>query len=619
MKGRRRARAAMRRMLDGELPIEEQFRLEALVAEDPELARELESMRALEECFAKLPEPPVAGLDLDRALAGIHAELDLSEAQPHVPPTWRRVVPLAAAASALVAALLGLRFLQPSRPAPAPPSPSGSPDAPVVADAGPSSVPVEVAEAPDPVEPAAAVVDSARMEETRTRVAGLLVASFAGAGGAEARATRARRAELFELAVAPTQAQGWPVETIALGLLSDAPAPIARAAARYLGVAGDSYATRALESALDRDGLERATLEALGDRGEHAAPALARAARRPGQLDAALEQLHRSGPAVVARVLQDEIRDDRGRAGVYGDDPARTELLDALASCESWGLAAILNLRSARALERRELERMLDAEVVDVRAADSLFRGAAGGVEHHLPGDLLLVAERLRPVSSLEALARIADDDRVLRDEAVAAIATLDGAEPLLALLDLGRRGRARSEAIEPAFARQLAASPRTVDEVTQRLVRSADEHDRALLEDLYEILVLLEDAATVPALLALVEGVALDADDRILAAQHVREVATLDHVEQLERLLGRVPADERKLAAVLLLTLDELLGLERALDALGPIPRRADSRLRGLLGSPRTVRGEAATLLAVARELEPLLSQQTSSEGIQP
>ncbi|MBI5362529.1 MAG: zf-HC2 domain-containing protein, partial [Planctomycetes bacterium] len=129
----RRARSALQRAADGELPLGERLEVEAHARDCERCAPLARRLTELDDAFTRFPEPPVESLDLDAQVRAVRARVEREHDAPVRVPVRRRALVLAAAA-VLVAALAGLALLlRGSRPA----------AGPIVEDGGPAPRSIE--------------------------------------------------------------------------------------------------------------------------------------------------------------------------------------------------------------------------------------------------------------------------------------------------------------------------------------------------------------------------------------------------------------------------------------------------------------------------------------------
>ncbi|MEM7306832.1 MAG: zf-HC2 domain-containing protein [Planctomycetota bacterium] len=605
MRGCARARRWMLQAVDGELRLQDRFRLDAHVEKCPACRAALAEAERIEEALLELPEPPLEHVDVEAAVRAVRARIDAPEATPEtsVPtPPKRRVGGWAAAAALMAAA--GAGWLLGGR--------GGSRlDAPAVD--GPALAQVE--EEPEPerapeVEPEVETeaeddtLVAERLEEVRARVAAELVESWQGIELLAARDQVALAADGFDARMQELS-RGWPLLRIVQGLTVSPDRREAGAAVRYLGVRGDGIAAGALRDALDRPELAAAAVAALGDLGAAGLGTLTSALERPELGVAVVQQLVAVGGDEAAHALEGELARVARSLRSYPDEETegRVELLlGGLTTLEPPAVASLLRLAEREILPRSRVLGLLQNTYGAGEELSRLVVSGRAGADEEL---LLDALARVRPPAALPWIEARATE-RGTREQALACLAAFREPEALEILVRLRASGRARPELVLEATSELLAEAPAAGVELARRW---NDAGDRLACSELAGVLLELAAPQAVPALSALVLSPALDDDERQWAAVAVGELGARADAGAMAEAVRSLGAGEERIAAACLLAACALGGADLAadaLDALGPLSGRAETRLVALFDEAEREGTRAATLYRVARELEP-------------
>ena len=621
MRGCTQARRWIDRAVDGELSIDERFRLDAHVERCAACRADLAALEQLESALAGAPQPPVDSLDLERAVTAVRAGIEAvgrtgdgdespldfapaAEQSRRAPGALRPV----AAVFALAATLLALTWLALRDPTVGPAIESGvETNAPRDDIAETTTPPTK--DTVGQVPPTDLVGDTAgdeqaiedvfvpeRLEQVREEVAHQLAASWEGIPLFASRAEVLAGAERFENATRELT-RDWPLLRIVQGLVESEDEALAGSAIRYLGLRGDAIAGGTLRDALDRPALGAAAVVALGDLGFAGLAGLEEALARPELAGLAVDHLVTVGGREVAGILAAAVERERG-ANVR-------PLLSALAAVEPPPVATLLRLA-----------RDDHAPLPDVLAA---LRGAPGagkvlgeliaaGERRFEPELLLEVLAELRPAAALPWIEERAAERRT-REPALACITAYRDADGLGVLVRLRANGRLRGELIVEAAADLITAAPEAAVDLARR--QGEDEGrsaSSALLSLLMEVEVESPESIG-EALIALAFSRALSDDERLLAALAIGELGTEDCMPSLIEGMGALPAGKERLAAACLVSANALGGEDAvgaALVTVGALSTRNEERVLALLAERQAKDQPAVTLYKVARELEP-------------
>jgi hypothetical protein len=614
VKGCVRARRQLALAADGELAIDGRLELDRHLERCAACRAERDALDALEEALLDLPEPPLASLALERAVAGVRARVagepdgGNSRGRRAIVPRGagsRRRFALAGAgllAAALVAGLgwLVRRAVAPER---------------ATRPNGPIEVATEVPETPEThavpaIAPSADAIDPARLAAARAAVAAALAEAFEGVPllGAPAEIELAVRD--FEARTAEL-ARDWPVLRIAQGLVAQPDDALAGAALRVLGRRGDVLSARVLRDALERPALAAAAASALGDLGPAGLAGLAEVLRRPVFVEIwglARARIVAIGGERAANVLGAALRES---APASADAQA---LLDALVAVEPCPAAAVLDLIRDGALDAERGYRALAATPAAARALLALTRDG-GPATRELLGALAVA----QPADALPWIAARATE-RDHRDAACASLAAYATADALDVLRDLHARGRAPQALVRASVASLLEAVPSAAADLARRgapvangageIGNNAQAVPALRARELLDLLLDVGTPSAGPGLAALAFQSALPADDRPWAALAVGELGgRAENADLLAEGVAQLGAQRETLAAAALLAATALGRPEAvllALDARGRLDRARADAILALCASARDEGTRAVTLFKVARELRP-------------
>lgn len=587
----RRARAALWKLADGELDLEQRFTLDAHL-DDCQACRELnEGLALLDEGSARLAARGAQSgerLDVDHALARLDAALDdasvaATRARRAAGAPARRRLAFAAAAAALLGTVgfAAWKLLADSQP-------GGQPEEGFVAvgetgdeagvDERPSSALAtgsdeESQGVPVPLDDAA-IEQAARTASTQ-RLAQALVREFGDIdrfdpGAREAAASR------VDTALSDLVSSGWPLVRLVEGLLGSEGDESRVAAVLYLGARGDGASALRLGGRLDDQALSAPVLEALATLARRGVAGgttgLHRALDRPEHAARAVELLGSTGTEDAARVLCRTLRSPRSIARLArsydGQQDARDSLLEALVAT---GPAAVAPLFDLAAEARRGADRGLASHAL--LEAIALIDGHGTELAARLDSDngtsLAFEAARVSADPALLPwLEKRAGTTRTSGD-AVALLAELPGDEVVSVLARLARRDRFEPSVMEQVLERVLSLDAnrvaRWISNRDRQLVsadtgvspRFGGNAARLELEAFARLLLATPVPDAGPALCALVMAESLPSDDRTWAALALVDLGgeedVLPLLNALEADAERTPVDARLLAAQLL------------------------------------------------------------------
>ena len=612
MRGCTRARQWIDRAVDGELSIDERFRLDAHLEVCATCRTDLAALEQLEAALAGSTQPPVDSLDLDRAVVAVRAGIEAGmPGTPDLPELIRagddtpfdlappaeqsrrapRALQQVAAVFALAATLLALIWLALRDPA----AENGvETNAPRDFIAEETSAPTkeEASDAPANDLASDAVVPE-RLEQVREEVAHQLAMSWQGIPLFASRSEILGGAERFEEATQEL-ARDWPLVRIVQGLVESDDEALAGSAIRYLGLRGDAIAGGGLRDALERPALGAAAVLALGDLGFVGLAGLEEALERPELAGLATDHLVTVGGPQAAGILGAAI--ERGR----GTDVR--PLLVALAAMDPPPVSKLLSLARDN---HATLTDVLDALRGARGAGSELGELVASGDRRFEPELLLAALAELRPAKALPWIEERAAERRT-RESALACIVAYRNAEGLEVLVRLRANGRLRGELIVEAATDLITAAPEAAVDLARRY---EDDEERSVSGTLLSLLLETEVESIGEALTVLAFSRALSDDERLLAALAIGELGTDDSVPSLIEGMRALTAGKERLAAACLISANAIGGADAvgsALATVGKLSTRNEERVLALLAESEAKNMPAVTLYKVARELEP-------------
>jgi len=615
----RRARTIIARAVDDRWTLDERFALEEHVAHCTACERELERMRRVDEALQRRPEPPLDRLDVERAVAAIGARLAPREPRPA--SRERRPRARLTAAAVLLVVALGAAWLaldgpaDPSDEAARPRTPA--PDTVVEGDAHPprdaSAPPSERAPAVAPSDQ----VDPERLAAMRARIRERLAAIGAElepAATSEAAEAFARR---FETSVAAWADDGWPIARLVTGALDDASPLVRRAAARFLGRRGDRLGLAALSRRLDesRDDahdLSCALLDA-STRGLDALPDLVERIELADWL-----ATRAPDPARLAELVGERLANGAG---------ARFERAwwRALPKLGNVGRRALVDVGARRPKRREAILAALERDPNEA-AVRAVVGGELARLGRSSPDWAFTLCARLRPAAGAGWLAdRLAAGSGGERE--LGLLLELDGPRALEHALELWDRGLLGPGAWPVELVQRLERAPdELADLAAERVAASWFDRTAARRVDaLADFAIAAESPAAAPALLRCVRSPLVAERVRVAAATalaelpHERLVSAVPSVtDELVRIVRTLGRDRADLAAVLLVAIARDPDVARLRAAL---PRASDLQLTTLERDLRSHDSgrRAAPLVRIARSIEPLLDDRSTSRRTQP
>ncbi len=558
MRGCRRARKAIRLVMDGELRLEERFALDDHTARCPDCRREHVAAQRLEEALEVLPEPAMERVDTDRALVRIHDGIaagsrrtepvqDDFHFEPHR-KTWRMWrLSLSGVAALAVLVLLVDRLGEIDRPG----------DAFVVAPQESLTLSGQVVSYED-----------ADQDTVRDAVIAALLDAYADD------ANESNPARHFDESTRPIARAGWPVLRFVEGLLAEDSSELLAATIRYLGERGDANSANGLERVLGHEELRSEAFIALGRLGQAGLPVLSRIVGDPDHAVPALQVLVRIGGEDVAGQLEELLaRKSRGEQVAL----SRATLLDGLSQTGPFALDRLVAMaESGRATHDEVLSRL------------HLVRDGGRELAHRLeagkrPSEVVYAALAiLQPPDAFVWLEERCEETRE-RERALACISRWSGSAPCELLLRLHVAGRVDEDAILGTMRDLAERNVDAMNEFTESLVlREAQADASVWLELLFATE--HEGAATSLALLAIAN--LLHPDERQWAALAVGEFGATTGARTLLAGFREIDAKERRLRAAVLISIHALLG-EAGIRSAVHTPRQGrDAGWSGLLAS---------------------------------
>ena len=611
----RTARAYMLRAVDDELALERDLELRAHLT-DCEVCRvHWERAAALEQALARLPDPPLDSLDVERAVAAVRARCADEPAPGALGPRRERSPSRrAAVAAALALGLIGAAFFLARGRGPvaelpaqavAPPA-AGGPEPAVVALAPrgsegpvderaprPSEVPALAA--PGPVtEPEIGPASLERIEAARLRARRALTSvREAAANGGVAEIERGLEALAGE---------GWPVVRLVERFVDDPDPALALAAVEYLGAKGDRLSARALARRLvsvvevgAAESLRPTLVRALSTAGEDGVAALGAAAREPELADDVLAVCAAVGGKLGARRAREVVES----CEAAGREGGARRGLETLARLGEPGLEALVSLGTEGRLSG---EPVLGALATARGGREWLAERIAGGPPPREVGFLLVAAGRSGVDAALPWIAA-RGREREHAAAASAALAELGSFEALARLFALHDAGHFVNGEAEAALERLEARRPGALASYVEW------QRDAPASEQLLECLLEVDAPWVGSGLAALARNPRLAEGARVWASLALGEVGAVDQLPVLGELVRRLGAGEERLAAACLLSIRALGGREALLELLVPDARR---EWLALLEGRHRQRRLAAPLYKLARRIEPWLEPGT-------
>ncbi len=638
--------------LDESLDLELGFLLDRHLQECPQCELHWQSAMQIEEGFARMPEPPLARLNVQQSLARIREARHVPAAskKPTTPAEWTRWrFPAAALAASLLVIIAVKRDATEQEPGESPLAKNGeelvlpthepqatehAEERALAADPTPDLSPEgkhaqieqrtggatsELASAPATPD---APLDDSRLARARVEVRERLLSAYersvelVSQDGSSANMT-AFAEEVDELTLA-LRKQSWPIVRITEGLLKDPEPKVAQAAATYIGLRGDRSSIRRLSACLELPHMARAVTLALASAGPDGLQGLGQALCVPSERTLAADLLiAKQSPAAaaqVAEVLAKELRDqqratDSAPTGSAATGSAATgnDLLEVLVAMQQHSLPALIELGQEQLLSMDSLLACLE----EIRSTGSYLVSsiyAAGHPDRRRSGDLetmLLCASRFAPSTAGHWLSR-SIDDRDWKDFCLEQLPRLQGVSGVEILVRLDGNSAISTEDLDALFEQALAFdSGRFVDAL--KFWRQNNDPDS--YSTVARRMLSVGTDATIPVLRALLETDRIPLD---LQSDLVALLGTNGDPRDLPSavtVFERCGVQERQLAATTLLAIHQLGGEAASSEALIGAEVRDQQNILLLL---RRLQAEARTtssLYKLARELRPFLS----------
>lgn len=601
----RSARRAILRRVDGDLPIEAELELDAHLAGCPACRRVEERAMRLEEALVRLPEPATARLDVEGAVRRIRARMEARDGAYEA--ARGRRVPIARLAAAAAAVLLLAALWHQGRA-----KEDDSPERDATTEvAGAVDVVPEPARSAESVagggshaEKEGVPFDRSRLEAAREEVRALLASSGEALPGGATREEALAFAERFDEGAARLRASEWPVRRIVEGMLESDDLAAARAAARYLGVRGDTRSRRALTLALsvETPAVVEAATRALGDLGADGLEGLRVALAEREVRALAIEQIITVGGAEAADALSETLIEEVEAKG--GSLAPSEDLLAALQGLGEPAVLPLLEIGERGWLERDEVLRALEGiDGAGLALERRLAEESRGG-----QGELALAcAARLAPDAALAWCLEHQDDPR--RGQlALRHLPEVPGVEVVDALLALADRARLSGAELERLTARALE---RDAARFARRAEELVGERDDARATELAELLVAADAPGAGEALAVLASYERLEPALRQAAALAVGERGDASLLPRLTGLFATLGPGDRYLASACLISIRALGGEDACRGALEGVADRATENILSLLLRRRTSEGRNPSIYKLSRELKPILADR--------
>lgn len=602
----RRARRELQLRSDDRLPFERELALGVHLEACADCRAFEATLERIDETLARWPEPASDRIDVDTALAAIHARIDADAPVAAAESRPRRTAWLAAAAVllALVVGVLAVRGTeQPeSRTAELDPLTSREDHAKPAVDAAPTEEHAELA-GPSPPE---------RIDPERVRVAReFLLSTLASMGSQLAANATTDEARDFATSVDDALRAGgsWPWRRMSERLLREDDPALVRTAARYVGIGADRLSIAALASALERVDCAASVALALRDAGAATHPALAEALRDPLRAPAAFDAVSTATVAERVALLETAWR---GFSTEARETALGRSVLEALAAAGPESLTALI----AGCVRGDVTEDQLVALLEDrAWAAGELIDGA-WRARRSASGELTLVlSARVAGEAALDALEHQLTSGEMHAD-ALRALTIVGGPDAFARLVLLHEAGRLEFDEADAALHAVAEADPDAPPLALRLAAESARESGNASFQLALAGWVLsLETSAAVPALHLLAADPRFDPETRQAALLALGELGGLDDVDRLLEHFATFGARDRRLAAACLIALHGLDGdaaVERAL--VDANPRTLRSVLTALRRSK--LRDRELSTHRLARALTPVLDERGIAQG---
>jgi hypothetical protein len=575
----RKARRAIQLRLDERLSIDEEFQLDLHLEACTACKVHERNAAQLEEALAEMPEPPAERLDVERSVATIRRRI-ASGAAPRRRTTWYLVT---AAAVLLFVVAIAERWIREN-------------DRSVEQ---PEQVAVNTVPS---VEESSEPLDRQRWEEKREEVRAFLLEVGGELPSDADRETTLLFADEFDTRALPLRHTDWPVSRIVEGLLESDDVAAARAAARYLGVRGDSTSRRRLLRTLDRPELADASTRALRDSGEEGLAGLRVALARREVRAVALESIESIGGARAAQLLSETWIEEVAETGA-----SRTSSEDLVATLTRLGEHAIpplIELGEKDAFSRAELLSLLEG-IDDVAI---FFDQEMKGIENGEPGDLFVeCATRFAPEATLSWLTDHLHDRR--REElARRLLPRVRGEETVAVLIELYDDSRLRASELERMVLTALEIDAERFTNQARALIEFGPPES---LPPLAELLIAANADRTVDPLVVLSRASILDRELRQAAVLTIGEHGAEEHVPALLELFETLTVGDRTLAAACLISIATLGGDASVELALTGASERSIKNVLSLLHRRKASEGKTPSIYKLARELKPLLADR--------
>lgn len=593
----RAARRAIDLRLDERLSLEQGFTLDQHLESCESCRQAWKNALEIEEGLLRMPEAPMAGLQLERSVAAIEARL-ANTAAP-VPPsaagryTKRTVVSLAFAAGLLLWGAMYFKAI--------PQTPVAHQDQTI---ANASSMHAPVAEEPlietTPILAREIPMDDSRMAQARAQVRTQLSLAYVdwktGTTPPEAYALDVEQ-RTIEL-----RKQSWPVIRISEGLLTDEEITVASAAARYLGLRGNRGSLRRLQRALERNDIQQPVILALSDAGAEGLMALCEGLMIPALRERVSELLLHQQSPLAAQAVADLI----ARQATEEDHWRDPELVELLIAMGSQSLPALFALGQSETLSFEELCAVLE----DIPSSGSYLVSALSSspVSTRSGSKALRIQVRCAGVFAAHTASRWLQDrlhERTWHDFCIEQLPRLKGVAGVEALVQLDDDPRLGSVELDGLYEQALAID-------TGRFLATLEQwkqlHNPVESETLARRMLSLGTAPALPVIRALLKHSSFNEPLVQDLLHFLMRHGEAEDTAIAGIMLAACTEEQQQLAAATLLVLHQLGGEGIVESALVGLSQRQQSNILQLLRRHKSEQRTTPSLYKLARELRPWL-----------
>lgn len=591
----RSARRAIELALDDRLSLNRRFQLEEHLEACADCRELSVRTQRVEDALLSRPEPPAERVDLERSVAAIRVRLEpvVEEAAPAKSASPRVLVGLLTVAASTVLILA----LQESTPTVETTSTQREPNLEAVASNIELPESAEPGQAPPPEEP----LDHERLARTREAVRRQLLEASAGLEPDASREQVEAFAELFDVSTVALRESEWPVRRLVERLLESEDDATASAAARYLGLRGDSASFARLARNFERPLVARAATLALCDAGEAGIPGLGIALALPAQRGLALGFLREQDPELVAPVLAERLAEE------CREDPLAATSRDLVQSLVALGDPGLDSLFELYVEESLTVDALLAALEGDPASARWIREALDEGTRGRDFDRLLDLATVLSPEEQVPRLLELLDDRR-WRSTALDHLPRVSGRAGVLGLLRISDDSRISSDELIAMSRMALAQNAVRFAHVAEDL---ADAGDHASLATLAELVLAADTPDGLEPALALAQRPELHSSVGQNLLLSLGQWGSDSEVATLVDLFARFGFEDRHLAAACLISLHELGGDSAVRLALDDLDSRTTTNILHLLRQRGAERRTNPSIYKIARELRTFLGER--------